>query len=434
MVARINSSKNISKALNYNEQKVQQNVAQILYAHRFLKDASQLNFYEKLGHFQRLISLNERAAVNALHVSLNFHPSESLNDEKLTCIAQAYMERLGFGEQPYLVYRHEDAGHPHIHIVSTNIKDDGSRISLHNLGRTLSEKARKEIEGEFGLIKAGKEDNKEGQKIIPVSAQKVAYGKGATKQAIANILAVVLHQYQYTSLPELNAVLGLYNVVAERGEKDSRMYKGGGLTYRALDERGKKTGTPIKASAFHFRPTLPFLEQKFIQNEKLRTVHAKRLHSKITWALVKAAAMDLTAFQKALQKEAIAVVVRSSNDGFIYGLTYVDHTTKAVFNGSDLGKEYSARAILEKCNMQAGAEPLSLSREEKIYIQEGSPVMPGSVKAAKPVSMTDAIARDQILANGESLSDVLLKAEKDAVITPFESIKKRKRKKKSPNL
>jgi uncharacterized protein YijF (DUF1287 family) len=53
------------------------------------------------------------------------------------------MEKIGFGEQPYLIYKHEDAGHPHIHIVSTTIKADGSRINTHNIGRNQSEKQEK---------------------------------------------------------------------------------------------------------------------------------------------------------------------------------------------------------------------------------------------------------------------------------------------------
>lgn len=213
------------------------------------------------------------------------------------------------------------------------------------------------------------------------------------------------------------------------------MYKAGGLTYRALDGRGNKIGTPIKASAFHIRPTLPFLERKFTENEKLRTAHARRLQTRISWALVKAAAIDLTAFQKALEKEGIAVVVRSSSDGFIYGLTYVDHMTKAVFNGSDLGKEYSAKAILEKCNRQAGTQSLSLPGEGKNSIQESSLDTPGSVKTVKPSTrMAGATIGGHSSIDKESLSDMLLGAEKDTVLTPFESIKKRKRKKKSPNL
>ena len=66
------------------------------------------------------------------------------------------MDKISFGEQPFLVYNHTDAGHPHIHIATINIKPDGNRIDIHNIGRNQSEQARKEIEIEFNLIKASK--------------------------------------------------------------------------------------------------------------------------------------------------------------------------------------------------------------------------------------------------------------------------------------
>src|SRR5690348_404811 len=120
MVARINTSENMSKVLNYNEHKVRQNEAEILWAQNFLKDAKDLSFSDKIRWFEKLTSLNERTKTNTLHVSLNFDSSEKLENDKLVEIAKAYMEKIGFGEQPYLVYRHYDAGHPHVHIVSTN--------------------------------------------------------------------------------------------------------------------------------------------------------------------------------------------------------------------------------------------------------------------------------------------------------------------------
>src|SRR5690606_18865797 len=131
-------------------------------------------------YFERFTSLNERAITNVLHVSLNFDPSDKLDNENLMDIAKTYMERIGFGEQPYLVYRHHDAGHPHIHVISTSIQRDGSRISMHNIGRNQSEKARKEIEIEFGLVKAQEKKLDDRIKLIPISAQKVAYGKSST--------------------------------------------------------------------------------------------------------------------------------------------------------------------------------------------------------------------------------------------------------------
>lgn len=93
--------------------KVRQNEAEILWAHNFLKDADKLNFHDKTQWFEKLTLLNERTTTNTLHVSLNFYSSEKLDNDKLVEIAKVYMEKIGFGEQPYLVYRHYDAGHPY---------------------------------------------------------------------------------------------------------------------------------------------------------------------------------------------------------------------------------------------------------------------------------------------------------------------------------
>jgi len=86
-----------------------------------------------------LIEKNARAKTNCVHISLNFDVSEKLNKNKLNEIAADYMDKIGFGDQPYLVYQHNDAAHPHLHIVTTNIREDGKRISIHNLGKNQSE-------------------------------------------------------------------------------------------------------------------------------------------------------------------------------------------------------------------------------------------------------------------------------------------------------
>ncbi len=365
MVARINTGKSISKALNYNEKKVQQGQAEILSANNFLKDAVKMNFYEKLTTFEKLTSLNERTTTNTLHVSLNFDPSENLDNEKMIAIATSYMNRIGFGDQPCLVYRHFDTGHPHIHIVSTNIQRDGNRISMHNMGRNQSEVARKEIEIEFGLVKAESKQLTDALKLSPVNAQKINQGKRSTKAAISNILGIVIPQYKYSSLPELNAVLKLYNVTADRCGEDSHTYKHNGLLFRVLDEKGNKIGTPIKASLFYMKPTLKNLEQRFDDNELLKQPLAKRLRTVIDFVLLKKSGLSLEQLINELNKEKISVVLRQNKEGTIYGITYVDHKTKCVFNGSDLGKSYSAKMMLERVSANSPVVAPSLADEKK---------------------------------------------------------------------
>src|ERR1700733_6672349 len=154
MVARINTGKSILKTLNYNEQKIQQGKAEIIAESGFIKDFDKLNFYDKIRQFEKFTSLNQRTITNTLHVSLNFDRPEKLTNEKMVEIAATYMEKIGFGSQPYLVYRHHDSAHPHMHIVSILIQKDGTRIATHNIGRNQSHKAQKEIQVNFNLVKS----------------------------------------------------------------------------------------------------------------------------------------------------------------------------------------------------------------------------------------------------------------------------------------
>lgn len=358
MVAVIHNSSSLRNALHYNENKMRQGVAKFIHAGNYSKDAELLGFSDKINRLEKQTALNQQTKVNSVHISLNFDSADKLNTEKLKQIADTYMQKIGFGEQPYLVYEHNDAGHPHIHIVTTNIKHDGKRISLHNLGRNQSEKARKEIEKDFQLIQA---ENKQqlNYQLKPVNVQKVLYGKAETKRAIANVLDHVLLTYKYTSLAELNAVLQQYNVFADRGNENSRIYQTRGIVYRILNADKQKVGVPIKASLIYSKPTLKNIEANFERNERERQKHKQRLMNAIDLLLLRQSNQSLPVLMKALQKENIQVVLRQNDNGIIYGITYVDHKTKCVFNGSHLGKQYSANAIQQRCS----AEHLEVSKQ-----------------------------------------------------------------------
>ncbi len=224
---------------------------------------------------------------------------------------------------------------------------------MQNIGRNQSEKARKEIEKEFGLIRAESHHLKQVYELRPVNISKVQYGKSDTRRAIINVLDVIVPGYKYSSLPELNAILRQYNIVADRGTKGSRTYDQGGLLYRILDEKGQKIGIPIKASNIYNKPTLKFLQEKFKENEPLKHKHQLRVKNAIDLSFARSPGQSLNELMQALQKERIQVVLRQNGQGFIYGLTYVDHQTKCVFNGSDLGKAYSANQIQQRCRPEA---------------------------------------------------------------------------------
>ncbi|MCV9926625.1 relaxase/mobilization nuclease domain-containing protein [Flavobacterium sp. LS1R49] len=391
MVAIIKSTHSIRSVFYYNENKVKIGVAECIAAGNYPTYVDKMTDIMKLNRFIKRAELNENVKCNTLHISLNFDPSENHSKEKLITIADSYMEKIGFGEQPYLVYQHNDTKHQHLHVVTVNIEKDGKRIDLHNIGMRKSEPARKEIEEYFGLVKAEGRKKQEEFGLEPISIGSIQYGKVVSKKAIFNVLNTVVNHYKYGSLAELNAALKQYNVMADRGGEDSKMFLARGLVYHILNAKGKPIGVPIKASSFYTKPTLKFLEEKFKINEIRNMSDKSRVKNVIDMALLREPILPLTELARRLQKEGISTVFRKSTEGLLYGITYVDHTTKNVFNGSSLGKQYSAKAIEERCGLKVAGEEkrnqiYDKPRSKKLLIddlqyQKDSLTIPDLVKA-----------------------------------------------------
>ncbi|HEY1195539.1 relaxase/mobilization nuclease domain-containing protein [Flavobacterium sp.] len=409
MVAVIKTSSSIRGILNYNENKVEIGKAECISAVNYPLELEKLSFTSKLNRFLKLAELNTNTKRNTVHISLNFDPSENHSKEKLAEIADTYMEKLGFGRQPYLVYQHHDSGHPHCHIVTNNIQRDGKRIDLHLLGIRKSEPARKEIEEMFGLVKAEGRKQKEHFPLNPIDVGRVQYGKAESKKAINSVLNKVIFDYKYSSLPELNAVLNLYNVHADRGSEESRVFKNNGLLYKILDQNSKPIGVPIKASEFYSRPTLKFLEGKFKCNEAEKELSKKHVKNAIKLAFFRENIVSPEKLSKVLEGGSIHVILRKSREGQLYGITYIDHKTRSVFNGSSLGKEFSAKGIQESCAMNI----LALERK---YQKSNSTVSENiqNLELRKHVK--------------ENLADILLRVEKvnDYISKQFKQKKKRR--------
>ncbi len=115
MVTVIKTGHSIHRIFNYNENKIKEGLAKCIGAGNYPIDIDKMSLSMKLNRFLRQLERNENVTRNSVHISLNFHPSEThLPKEKLLAIAENYMDKIGFGDQPYLVYQHHDAGHPHL--------------------------------------------------------------------------------------------------------------------------------------------------------------------------------------------------------------------------------------------------------------------------------------------------------------------------------
>jgi len=377
MVAKISTGQSIRGMLHYNENKVNGGEAKLILSSGFAAEVSTMNIQQKLQRFQHLTELKPNVKTNAIHISLNFHSTEKLDNFKLQQIAIAYMEGIGFSDQPFLVYRHDDAAHQHLHITTTNITAEGKRIDLHDIGRILSEPARKEIEIQYGLVKAESKTAKQEASIKPAEFEKARYGRLPTKRAISNVVAAVFREYKFTSLAEYNAVLKCFNVVAFRGAEHTAMFEKKGLMYSLQDKNGIQVGVPIKSSAFYCKATMRNLEKKFERNVEKRKSGREDLKKRIDQVFAGEGSVSRSGFKGAAKAQGIQVAFRENEQGMVYGITFIDHRNKTVFNGSDLGKNYSAKAVTERF----------VTKDLKFKSEQKAEIMPArSSKQAQPRS------------------------------------------------
>lgn len=360
MFAKITLATSIKSRLHYHENKVEQKRAECLYAGNFTSDYHQLTRKELLYQFERRNNANQHVQKNTANFLLSFHPSEKLSNQELTKIAREYLKRIGFEKQPYLVYRHNDTPHPHLHIIASNIQAGGKKLYLKKADFFLSKEVTKDLEIKHALIPAGERVTKELDKDY--SLQKFVYGQTPVWPTITKVVNEVIPQYKYTSLDELNAVLGLYNVKATPVENPKTAHQFNGLLYRGLKSDGTLDHGYIEARHFAIKPTLKNLERKFSLNQHLREPDRQRLLNAIDRTLFNNN-LSLSAFQDELRSRRISTVLQPGT------IWYIDHQTKAVFEGSTLGGQYTAPAIAQRCISEEIYSKQQLKQQETLRLR-----------------------------------------------------------------
>lgn len=341
MIVKIGRSGNLYGALAYNQLKVENENGQILFANKMIETAcGHYSVAQLTQSFAPYLIANRNTEKHTLHISLNPDPNDKLSDDKFKEMAEQYMREMGYGLQPYIVFKHTDIDRSHIHIVSICVDEQGKKIS-DKFEKMRSMNVCRELERKHGLIPATDKERKQTDKVF----RPVDYRAGDVKSQIASVVRHLPNYYQYQTLGEYNALLSLFNITTEKieGELQGKMQQG--LLYIPLNEKGERAGHPFKASLFGKSAGLPALELHFAKcKTTLKDSPTKQtLKSAVTIALKTTS--DEQAFKKQLAGQGINVVVRRNITVRIYGITFIDHNSKAVWNGSRLGTELSANTF-----------------------------------------------------------------------------------------
>ena len=339
MIAKISSTENLGGALGYNFKKVEKGEASILHAAELYQNKEgRYTMEDVLVDMEALIPKKCRTKKTVFHCSLNPHPDEKLSDETLMQIAREYMEALGYGNQPYIVFKHNDIAREHIHIVSLRVDSEGRKLN-DRFEKRRSKQITDALERKYNLIPSSKVTDK-AMKETP----KVDIGKGNIREQVASVLRMVLKHYRFCSLGEFNAILNKYNLTVEEVKTEFRGKKYDGLVYVPTDDKGDKVGTPIHASDIGHGVGYTAVQnrmQKSKQNVKplIPTVRNKVLKT------MRTSPKTEEELRQRLEEQGLRAVIRKNESGRIYGITFIDDKVGVVLNGSRLGKGYAANVF-----------------------------------------------------------------------------------------
>lgn len=345
-------------ALAYNQNKVDEEQGKVLFAHRMLQsEDGNFSIGECMRSFEMQMPSHIHTAKPILHISLNPHPDDRLTDEQLATIVQEYMGKLGYGNQPYIAYKHEDIDRHHVHIVGLRVDENGKPLS-DKFEHRRSKQITRELEQKYGLHPAERQQRGERPEL-----KKVDYTAGDVKHQIGNAVKAACYGYHFQSFGEYKALLATYNISAEevKGEANGKPYQG--VTYSATNDKGEKQGNPIKSSRIGKSVGYEAIERRMQKSgELIKTKHLKdTTRQKI--AAVMQTARSRAELERELKAKDIDVLFRQNDSGRIYGVTFIDHDTRTVLNGSRLGKEFSANVFNDAFALQ----PDNTNRQERAF-------------------------------------------------------------------
>ena len=339
MIAKISSTENLGGALGYHFKKVEKEEASILLAQGLYQNKEgTYTMTEVFADMQAVIPEKCRTKKMVFHCSLNPHPDEKLSDETLMQIAKEYMETLGYGKQPYIVFKHNDIACEHIHIVSLRVDSEGKKIN-DKFEKRRSKQITDTLERKFGLIPSSKVTDREMEEV-----SKIDTTKGNIKEQVAETLLSVLKHYEFCSLGELNAILSVYNLAVEEVKTEFRGKKYEGLVYVPTDDKGDKVSSPIHASDIGRG-----VGYTAVQNRMQKSKQAiKPLISIIRYRVLqtmRTSPKTEEELRQRLEEQGLRAVIRKNESGRIYGITFIDDKAGIALNGSRLGKGYAANVF-----------------------------------------------------------------------------------------
>lgn len=317
----------MERPLVYNEDKVERDVASILGA--FNMDGDALDDINKT--FERYERLNIRTKNLSFHMNINpLEGQDNMSEKDIVEFARKMMEGLGYGKQPFVIYRHNDIERAHYHVVSVRTDENGKKISDYMENKRCNDLLW-QLSKEFDY-KVGNAYKKRRSR----SVEKFDPSIGDVTTQLREIYKECLN-YHFTSYEQFWIILRSHGVMLDaRSESSTKFY------LRGMDDSGRSCTKALSAKKLGMdlynlykqrsEDSLTAMKVMSMERNRLRRCSRGPLADSVSQAH----------FVNMLAKNGISVrLERDPKTHNIVDANFIDHVTKTAFNISELGPDLS---------------------------------------------------------------------------------------------
>lgn len=323
MVVKImKSCPSVKNAMGYNERKVARGDAELLAtANVRACDASIQDT------FRFLENRNIKSKDVSFHMSINPSETDGMTPEKALEFIGELMDGLGYGNQPYAVFRHTDIDREHYHVVSVKVNEQGKKISDFQDKRKAMSLTR-QLADKYGYTLGNGEGEKAREQGIDIRRFNPHLGN-----VVAQMETIFKEccTYHFTSFQQFQMLMESHglNVTHRSGDESTILLQG-------LDKEGKpctalidERDTALSMYELYERRALQCYGKTSVRRREL-----DKVDSLAAFCLPRSTSQRH--FENMLRRHEIDLRIHRNSSGGILGATFVDHATKSAFKCSEL--------------------------------------------------------------------------------------------------
>ncbi|SEC65234.1 Relaxase/Mobilisation nuclease domain-containing protein [Tenacibaculum sp. MAR_2009_124] len=335
MIAKILYRDNTKAVLEYITKK---DNAEILgYQNMYSKAKTNQLFFENTLNF-----LNNRSDKNnkVVHISLNLSLNDTITNNEFFDLTNDFMSNFGYGNQPYVVVKHNDTDHNHVHILTSRVRENSTLITDkfdYNRAKAIS----RELEIKYNLDKVTSEKSINKLEVFRNDniIETIKTDQGA-RNYIREVINLLRQKNKFKSLNELKSELKKYDIKAVISESKN------GILFGLETNNNFKTPV-IPGSKIHVNLSLPKLEKEFDKNKNNKSLKSikQRIIKQFDTLLDLYESINIEDYSKLnlIHNNTIIELIKNKknvNQGYkIYD------KSKYIFKASELGKKYTLNSL-----------------------------------------------------------------------------------------